>query len=483
MKKQLQILILLLLSSLAYPQVWTPPVDISNTPGLDNQPDLCIDKNGTIHCVWTHKIDNNWRKIYYSKSTDNGISWSTSEDISLNNSLSMMDPQIVADTNNHLYVTYSYNTGDEYNTQVYLKILDWTTWSNPINLTPNQPGAHGARMAMDQNGKLYCFWYYGASEGNTFYRYLANDVWSSIICPYPGNHYLALVKAIADKDNNIHCLGSFHDYGMSHQDDRNIYFKYEANTGNWSEKILISPPTSITAPSSDITIDDEKNPYIAYRQKNPYSLGNNDDSTMYIYYKNNNWTVPELVVSDPDQQKIAIDDLDKPHIIDCEKLGTKTKMVHYQKADDLWQGYVIDSANISIGQPNLLYYNHQLLLMYNKCPAENDGDIYFTTYDIVSGVKELPPVILGFKIYPNPGRNPIMIDFSIGKQEKIEVSIYDLNGRQIITLINEDKTPGRYQTLWNGRDQNGKEVNSGLYLVRLQWGRNSVTRPVEYSKQ
>jgi hypothetical protein len=58
-------------------QNWTNPVNISNMPGLDNQPDLCIDKNGTLHCVFTHKLASNWRKIYYSKSTNDGATWTT----------------------------------------------------------------------------------------------------------------------------------------------------------------------------------------------------------------------------------------------------------------------------------------------------------------------------------------------------------------------------------------------------------------------
>jgi hypothetical protein len=89
-------------SSFTFAQTWSDPINISSLPGLDNQPDLCIDNNGILHCVFTHKIASNWRKIYYTKSTDDGITWTTPEDISLNPDTSLMNPHIVADTNNIL---------------------------------------------------------------------------------------------------------------------------------------------------------------------------------------------------------------------------------------------------------------------------------------------------------------------------------------------------------------------------------------------
>jgi hypothetical protein len=48
--------------------------------------------------------------------------------------------------------------------------------------------------------------------------------------------------------------------------------------------------------------------------------------------------------------------------------------------------------------------------------------------------------------------------------------------------MNENKKPGEYRLIWNGKDLNGKEVMPGLYLVRLQSGRNIATKPVEIIK-
>ncbi|NQU88129.1 MAG: hypothetical protein HQ541_20470 [Mariniphaga sp.] len=62
------------------------------------------------------------------------------------------------------------------------------------------------------------------------------------------------------------------------------------------------------------------------------------------------------------------------------------------------------------------------------------------------------------------------------------MKIYTIQGKLINTLIDENNAPGRYQIMWNGTDKNGKEVNSGLYLIRLQAGRQVMTRSVEIIK-
>jgi len=64
-------------------QEWTDPITIYYG-GTNSYPDLTIDNNGRLHSVWTHVISIDHTVIYYSKSLDYGQSWSTPENISLN---------------------------------------------------------------------------------------------------------------------------------------------------------------------------------------------------------------------------------------------------------------------------------------------------------------------------------------------------------------------------------------------------------------
>lgn len=478
----MKLLILILLPFTILAQTWTEPVNISpNLPGLDNQPDLCIDKNGTLHCVFTHKLDNNWRKIYYAKSTDDGETWTTPEDISLNEDLSLMKPHIVADTNNNLYVAWDYNTGNPYQTMIYIKKHNGTNWEEPVNITPVEPESHGNKLVIDYNNRLYCFWGKGGYDIKTYYKYMENNIWSETICPYPGNHYWATSNIAVDEYNNLHCIGMYHEEGQSHDEDRVIYFKYEYDN-LWSDKTFLSKRTAWLY-GNEIDVDNQNLPHVAYRRKDPNSTGPNDDSTMYRHNNGVFWTLPELVVNDPAEQRIIIDPYNRVHIIDREKLETGTKLVHYQKYGGFWQGYIIDTATNSVGMPSLLKSDYFLYLVYTYSAEINTGDISFTKYDIVTGSKPIQKSFINTMcIYPNPFKTQTTIEFTTTKEQHINLSIYNISGKHIKTLMNENTVRGEYQLIWNGKGKHGKVVNGGLYLVRLQSGRKIVTKTVEYIK-
>lgn len=167
MKTKYIILWLCITPILALTQTWSEPVTIFSG-GLNRFPDITIDKHGVMHCVWAHKLQTNFYKIYYSKSTDNGLTWSVAQDISQNNSLWMYNPQIVADSNNILYVSYDYNTGAPNNTLILIKKYDGIQWSDSDTISVGLPGSMDSRLLVDNNNKLYCFWFNGISGGKIF---------------------------------------------------------------------------------------------------------------------------------------------------------------------------------------------------------------------------------------------------------------------------------------------------------------------------
>jgi hypothetical protein len=92
--------------------------------------------------------------------------------------------------------------------------------------------------------------------------------------------------------------------------------------------------------------------------------------------------------------------------------------------------------------------------------------------DKVTGGLELPKSFVLHQNYPNPFNPSTTIDYSIpeGEAVNIELLIYDLRGRMIRSLINEDKSPGNYSVHWDGRNSEGREVGSGVYLYRIEAG-------------
>jgi len=72
--------------------------------------------------------------------------------------------------------------------------------------------------------------------------------------------------------------------------------------------------------------------------------------------------------------------------------------------------------------------------------------------------------------YPNPFNPETRISYHLATSGFISLKIYDLLGREIKTLISEDQASGSYTATWNGRDDSGNIVPSGIYLYTLNAG-------------
>jgi hypothetical protein len=74
--------------------------------------------------------------------------------------------------------------------------------------------------------------------------------------------------------------------------------------------------------------------------------------------------------------------------------------------------------------------------------------------------------------YPNPFNAITKIDYSLinDNEQETKLIILDLLGRQIRTLVNEKQAAGNYNVFWDGRDEGGNEVASGIYFSKLTSG-------------
>ena len=84
--------------------------------------------------------------------------------------------------------------------------------------------------------------------------------------------------------------------------------------------------------------------------------------------------------------------------------------------------------------------------------------------------------------YPNPFNPQTCIPYQLSQDSQVEISIYDVLGRQVRTLIDQHQYAGSYKTWWNGMDDAGHPLPSGAYIVRMQTGKASQTNKVLYIK-
>jgi hypothetical protein len=78
--------------------------------------------------------------------------------------------------------------------------------------------------------------------------------------------------------------------------------------------------------------------------------------------------------------------------------------------------------------------------------------------------------------FPNPFNPNTFIQFSLPVSGKISLKIYNLLGQEVKTLIDEEKRAGEYEVLWDGKDNFGEDVASGIYFYRVAVGDFSETR-------
>ena len=72
--------------------------------------------------------------------------------------------------------------------------------------------------------------------------------------------------------------------------------------------------------------------------------------------------------------------------------------------------------------------------------------------------------------YPNPFNPTTMISFSIPVESKVGLSIFNIKGQKVKTLVNEVLPLGEYSAIWDGRDSNGNLISSGIYFYKLKAG-------------
>ena len=155
-------------------------------------------------------------------------------------------------------------------------------------------------------------------------------------------------------------------------------------------------------------------------------------------------------------------------------------------------------------------YPSVMNLLYNGFPVENDHNfsipvgearIYTLTYTapetavnldleliITSNDINNSPIIIPIHIttvpnndpatipvvtslegnYPNPFNPETAINFSLKESGKVRINIYNLKGQLVRQLLDTELPAGRHQIVWNGKDNQGRSVSSGIYLYRME---------------
>jgi hypothetical protein len=105
-------------------------------------------------------------------------------------------------------------------------------------------------------------------------------------------------------------------------------------------------------------------------------------------------------------------------------------------------------------------------------------------YDVgaIESEKNFPNAIQLYQNYPNPFNPNTTISFNIEKRGKVILSIYNNLGQKVRTLIEDEKSSGKYEVTWDCRDDSGKKLSSGIYYYKLVSNGRHQTKRMIYVK-
>ena len=93
-----------------------------------------------------------------------------------------------------------------------------------------------------------------------------------------------------------------------------------------------------------------------------------------------------------------------------------------------------------------------------------------------TGGREKPSQFALFQNHPNPFNQTTRIEFTLAKSGFVSLIIYDLLGREVRTLASEHLNSGYRSVFWDGKNDSGEDVASGIYFYQLRIRDYSATR-------
>ncbi len=124
-------------------------------------------------------------------------------------------------------------------------------------------------------------------------------------------------------------------------------------------------------------------------------------------------------------------------------------------------------GNVSTGTT----YFYAVSAQHDEGESGLSNEVTANVTSVADGRAEFPDDFRLLQNFPNPFNPATLIRYEIPSgQNMVSLEVYNTLGKKIRTLVNERRDAGSYQVQWDGRDDSGKQIASGIYVYRLQAG-------------
>jgi len=113
-------------------------------------------------------------------------------------------------------------------------------------------------------------------------------------------------------------------------------------------------------------------------------------------------------------------------------------------------------------------YNVRTVLTMSGGVSSPSNDVTLFVVETDDILNETPNLTSLLGNFPNPFNPYTSIRYQVsGIRSHVQINIYNIRGQHIRTLVNDYHEPGEHIVAWNGRDDNGRELSSGIYFYRM----------------
>ncbi len=452
---------------------WQTDVRLTNNSAgshTSNNNTWCIATNGNIvHIVWSDVRENNY-EIYYKRSTDAGLTWDA--DIRLTNNSGDSWYPAIAISGSNVYVGW-YDNRDG-NDEIYFKRSTdvGVSWTTDTRLTNNTAYSYYPSVAV-YGSYVYVVWQ-DLRDGNwEIYFKLSSDggiTWGAETS-LTNNFADSLFPSIAVSGSFVYVV--WHD---ERDGNMEIYFKRSTDGGlDWETETRISNyPVQSGVPSIAVS---GSFVHVVWLDERDFNW------EVYYKYSTDcgiNWSTDTRLTNNPDASynpsitvsngfvHVAWQDYRDGNLEIYYKSstdaginwGTDTRLTNNTSTSNL------PSIAVSGSLVNVLWSddrNGNFEIYYKRNPTGNIGLQITST--------EIPHKFSLSQNYPNPFNPTTNFEFSIPQAEFVNLTIYDAMGRVVETLHNGELKSGIYKADWNASN-----FPSGVYFYRLSAGSFNDTK-------
>jgi len=476
-------------------------VDDDTTDQPQASPCMAAHGDSIVYIAWRDYRDvssTGCLNIYFSSSFDGGKTWTKNLNVTDNSTPGPYLSRMEADNVGNIYLVW----GDEAVGNLYFSFSSDSgkNWAPPVMINDISGFAYNPSLAIDEEGIIYVTW---SDERDDFWSdiYFAKSTDQGSTWTNPAarvNDYTSgfqgfsnvLVHKVTPSYKNIYV--SWTDYRSGHSET--FFSKSEDGGKTWEENVRASDID--WAEYSNMAVDNSGTIHLVYSGKPPegnrsifYTQSTNQGST---------WLIPNTMVS-PDtfsrssRPNIALDTYKNLYVmwkatpeLPGNELDYHIYFAMSQDSGQTWSDPIIrvDDSTIDFAEGPCINLGDggEIYAAWNaRKPPDEMKNIYFAWAQGPNWVREneCEPPIPKFSLkqnYPNPFNSTTLIRYTIpdrdreGRLHRTSLKIYNILGEEVITLVDGKQEARSHQVIWGGRDRNGKEVVSGVYLCRLSVG-------------